>query len=567
MPVRKSVLIVVSAVAMLAATFAAINVLAQEPAPSPLPPPADSEVFFSGPVIDGPGFCWYRSLGGPRTYAYDSDDDGVAEICSLPASRRETIARQLAMERLARRQFGRFAELFNEECQNVAETYGDPDAEATDDCAGYRAGERRPAGLPPLVPPLAKNPGAFYSGSTIDGRDFCTNFSLGGPRLYGFDSNGDDVADVCSLYNTKRATVARQFALERLAEQQPGLFGQYFDQECQTVAQTYGEPENEATDACVEPRKPKPKPTPVYIPPAVYNRPPSNTNRPQTPQTPQTPQEPEVLEDPSLCPAQSPRPTFDTAPQNLTVTGADAMITLGWDPVPGAKCYDLWFAAEYRDPDKPNQGRKTWKLGATSWIYTVQFPDPDHPSDQKFSIDFTNTVVAATSYDVQVRAAAGNVASPWTEIVTGATTNVIGKPVIDQADPVSNSSIEVSWNHVFGAHIYELQYQVKVGGNWTKAEFCPNHDDYIYIYYQNVLDDGDPIPSNFRTNFEELFGPSYDGPADLESTSTERTLTGLDANTVYQLRVRGVVDDGSCMDSSDDTTGPWSEIVEATTDS
>ena len=85
MPVRKSIFVVVSVVAMLAATFAAINVLAQEPAPSPLPPPAGPEVFFSGPVIDGPGFCWYRSLGGQRTYAFDHDDGGVAETCSLPS--------------------------------------------------------------------------------------------------------------------------------------------------------------------------------------------------------------------------------------------------------------------------------------------------------------------------------------------------------------------------------------------------------------------------------------------------------------------------------------------------
>ena len=258
MPVRKSILVVVSVVAMFAATFVAINVLAQEPAPSPLPPPADPEVFFSGSVIDGLGFCWYRSLGGQRSYAFDFENDGVAETCSLPRSRREAVARQLAMERLARRQFDRFAELLNEECQNVAETYGDADAEATDECTGYRAGERRPSGSPPLVPPLALNPALFHSGLTFDGRDFCTNFSFGGPRLYAFDSNGDGVANVCSLHNTKRDTVARQFALERLAEEQSGLFGQFFDQECQAAAQTYGEPEAEATDSCVEPRRSPP---------------------------------------------------------------------------------------------------------------------------------------------------------------------------------------------------------------------------------------------------------------------------------------------------------------------
>ena len=38
------------------------------------------------------------SLGGPRTYAFDSDKDGVADVCSLPYTRREAIARQNALE-------------------------------------------------------------------------------------------------------------------------------------------------------------------------------------------------------------------------------------------------------------------------------------------------------------------------------------------------------------------------------------------------------------------------------------------------------------------------------------
>ena len=67
---------------------------------SPPPGPVDptkAEVFFSG-VIDGPNFCTNRSLGGPVTYPFDSDGDGVADICSLPYTRREAIARQNALE-------------------------------------------------------------------------------------------------------------------------------------------------------------------------------------------------------------------------------------------------------------------------------------------------------------------------------------------------------------------------------------------------------------------------------------------------------------------------------------
>ena len=58
--------------------------------------PAKADEFFSG-VITGPNFCANNSLGGPTTYAFDSDDDGVADICSLPFTRREAVARQNAL--------------------------------------------------------------------------------------------------------------------------------------------------------------------------------------------------------------------------------------------------------------------------------------------------------------------------------------------------------------------------------------------------------------------------------------------------------------------------------------
>ena len=60
--------------------------------------PTTADVFFSG-IITGPDFCTNHSLGGARTYAFDSDDDGVADICSLPYTRREAIARQNALEK------------------------------------------------------------------------------------------------------------------------------------------------------------------------------------------------------------------------------------------------------------------------------------------------------------------------------------------------------------------------------------------------------------------------------------------------------------------------------------
>ncbi|MCY4272545.1 MAG: hypothetical protein OXF00_07875, partial [bacterium] len=47
--------------------------------------------FYSG-SIPGPDFCTNRSLGGPQTFAFDSDKDGVADTCALNTTRRATVA-------------------------------------------------------------------------------------------------------------------------------------------------------------------------------------------------------------------------------------------------------------------------------------------------------------------------------------------------------------------------------------------------------------------------------------------------------------------------------------------
>ena len=63
----------------------------------------------------------------------------------------------------------------------------------------------------------------YYSGN-VSGPDFCTEESLGGSQTYAFDSDGDGVADTCSLDTTRRGAVARQNALETLAELNPDTF-------------------------------------------------------------------------------------------------------------------------------------------------------------------------------------------------------------------------------------------------------------------------------------------------------------------------------------------------------
>ena len=179
------------------------------------------------------------------------------------------MAHQRTLENLAKDKDVKevFTARFAEECRSVDETLGEPDKEKTDECQQYREFAGNAPG--PLSPangdastqeqPPDDGPDSdteddpmFYSG-IIDGRDFCTNHSLGGPTTYAFDSDGDGVADVCALPRTRRAAVARQKALEHLAQASPTLELLYafeFGQNCQEGPRTLGEPDKEAEDAC-----------------------------------------------------------------------------------------------------------------------------------------------------------------------------------------------------------------------------------------------------------------------------------------------------------------------------
>ncbi len=249
---------------------ATVNVGQVEPIDPEETPPIEQipedEMFYSG-VINGPDFCFNRSLGGPITLAFDSDDDGIADVCSLPRTRREAVAHQRTLENLALVERDIFTARFAEECRSVAETFGEPDKEAADECQQYREfagnapGELTPAngGNGAQTFPTGQDPDAydaddrtFYSG-IIDGPDFCLNFSLGGPTTYPFDSDGDGVADVCALPRTRRAAVARQKALEHLANASPELeklYTAFFIVNCHMGPPTLGEPAKEAEDAC-----------------------------------------------------------------------------------------------------------------------------------------------------------------------------------------------------------------------------------------------------------------------------------------------------------------------------
>ena len=130
---------------MLSANASATTASPTQPEPSAPTLPAgdegspdtyDNGLFYSG-IIDGPDFCLNRSLGGPTTYPFDSDGDGIADICALPRTRREAAARQRALERLAQEGMSEFNILFQLACIKGPKTLGEPDKEADDKCQPY----------------------------------------------------------------------------------------------------------------------------------------------------------------------------------------------------------------------------------------------------------------------------------------------------------------------------------------------------------------------------------------------------------------------------------------------
>ena len=193
----------------------------------------ENGVFYSG-VIDGPDFCTNFSLGGAHLIAHDSDDDGVADVCSLPYTRREAIARQSAVEALAVQQADTFRALVNAACGMV---------EGDGDCGGDMLVD------PPAVP--INNGGPFYSG-IITGPSFCANRSLGGSTTYPHDSDGDGVSDVCALPYTRREAIARQIAGDTLAAMSPSDFRRELASACRglTGADYGDDPAHLADDAC-----------------------------------------------------------------------------------------------------------------------------------------------------------------------------------------------------------------------------------------------------------------------------------------------------------------------------
>ena len=241
--------------------------------------------YYSGNIA-GPDHCADLSLGGPATFAVDGDGDGIADTCSLDTTRRAAIARQNALELLATLFPDQFEEALHgppdgpsapsseSSDQSISEgscalaptNLGDEESALDADVCGIAAREEEPERLlsrrPPAVEPAKAR--QFFSGS-ITGPSFCANYSLGGPITYPYDSDGDGVADVCSLPYTRREAAARQAALNQAFLSHP-QFHAALEAECRALGTLdFGDhPVDLAQDLCdPDARAPRGQPLPT----------------------------------------------------------------------------------------------------------------------------------------------------------------------------------------------------------------------------------------------------------------------------------------------------------------
>ena len=434
---------------------------------------------YSG-VITGPDFCTNRSLGGPVTYAFDSDGDGVADVCSLPRSRRETAARQNAMERLGGELALYFGNLFADECTKVLETFGEPDAEATDECAAPRAAAadgRALSAVPQAPIPLENDSDRFFSGPVITSRVFCLNRSFGGPVTYPFDSDGDGVADICSLPRTRRAAVARQNAFERLAAEQGPYFNLLVAEECLRVPGSFGEPGAEAEDVCAVGQ-----PTPTETATGVPLPTPGGTTTPS--QQPITP--------PSAPVATNPGTYNKRSAQNLELDPSDKQIVVTWDEVTGDDDTEDQDPDPY-DADEVYEYDVWWTPKGQSWSSSRK-ATTDGADDREHTITGLANYV---TYNIRVQAIRSTGSNPFTPTLSS-TPGLAGPPVWpidtdtddpDASDPLYSpfyGQISATWEDPNGASddgiaYYIIQWSTN-RNSWstTRQATIPEADDNTY---------------------------------------------------------------------------------------
>ena len=256
-----------------------------------------ADTFFSS-YIDGPNYCYNRSLGGPTTEPHDSTGDGVANVCSLKTTRRAAVASQNALEQLVAlgSTLSRQVAGANTPDDNTDDVSIDVDLEDlvlgytwdagtpnddTDDvefdgtCAMAKklapdtedadACDDDATELTPLPDPVDPADAAMFYSGVITGPDFCTNRSLGGAQTFAHDSDDpkDGVADVCSLHTTRREAIARQLALEMFRTDPHPQYNNALAAACAALgSETYGaDADALAKDGCsIPPGTPEAQP-------------------------------------------------------------------------------------------------------------------------------------------------------------------------------------------------------------------------------------------------------------------------------------------------------------------
>lgn len=451
-----------------------------------------SSRYFSG-VITGPDYCLNNSLGGPRTYPFDSPPkDGIADTCSLPSSRRETAARQNAMERLGGDLALHFNQLFAEECTKVAETFGEPVKEATDECAAPRAAHAAGRALPavPQAPiPLENTSPHFFSGPVITSKVFCLDKSFGGPVTYPFDSDGDGVADRCALPRTRRAAVARQNAFERLASEQEPHFNLLVAEECLKVPGSFGEPDAEARDVCAI-RQPTPTetetgdPLPTPGPGGTGDTGGTGTTPGTTTpgQRPITPPKAPVATDPG---------TYNRrAARNVQLDPGTNQIAVSWEAVPSTQdADDTRTNLDANDPYDANgvyEYELWWAPQGQSWSTT-----------NKETLSGTSHTITGLSnrvtYNIRVKAVRGPSGDPFTPTLTS-TPGLAGPPVWPDGALTSPfyGRITATWNAPHGAsddniNSYVIQWSRSRGSfSSTNQATIPSGTAYTIMGLSNA---------------------------------------------------------------------------------
>jgi len=131
--------------------------------------------------------------------------------------------------------------------------------------------------------------------------------------------------------------------------------------------------------------------------------------------------------------------------------------------------------------------------------------------------DTVSALTALTSYDFQVKAqATGSTDSPWSTTLTQSTTAqpVLDAPANPSAGTPTTTTIPFSWDAVTDAETYTVEWRISPAGAWTAIDSI---------------------------------------------ATTNTTVSGLDPNTTYDLRVKAVADGF--------TDSPFSAVVTESTDS